>query len=113
MPRDSISLPPEGATLKPRRSCRRLSGGSAVKRGPRRDIPEKVGARESDLEPCYRVFGLWVRRHRLRRDLTQQALADRLHVSREWVTGVEGGFQRVMLHQVLALSDLLGKGWTQ
>jgi len=85
---------------------RRLSGGSAAKRGPRRDLVEKDGVREGGLEPCYRAFGLWVRRRRLRSDLTQQALADRLRVSREWVAGVEGGFQRVMLHQVLALADL-------
>ncbi len=83
-----------------------MSGGAATKRGPRRDIAPALGPRESNLEPCYRAFGRWVRRRRLRADMTQQALADQLDVSREWVAGVEGGFQRIMLHQVLALADL-------
>lgn len=92
---------------------RRLSSGSAAKRGPRRGIIKPTAVRENQLEPCYRSFGRWVRRRRLRADTTQQALADRLGVSREWVAGVEGGFQRVMLHQILALADLFDRKMRQ
>lgn len=74
-------------------------------RQPRRDLKPSL-IRESHLEPCYRAFGLWVRKRRLRANLTQRELAERLGVSREWVAGVEGGFQRVMFHQVLAVTDL-------
>lgn len=77
----------------------------SAKRQPRRDI-KPSGVRESHLEPCYRAFGRWVRKRRLRANMTQAELATRLGVSREWVAGVEGGFQRVMFHQVLAVADL-------
>ncbi|MEA3390697.1 MAG: helix-turn-helix domain-containing protein [Pseudomonadota bacterium] len=77
----------------------------SAKRQPRRDIKPSV-IRESHLEPCYRAFGRWMRKRRLRANITQAELAKRLGVSREWVAGVEGGFQRVLFHQVLAVADL-------
>jgi DNA-binding XRE family transcriptional regulator len=77
----------------------------SAKRQPRRDI-KLSGTRESHLEPCYRAFGRWMRKRRLRANMTQAELAKRLGVSREWVAGVEGGFQRVMFHQVLAVAEL-------
>lgn len=82
-----------------------LRPSRSASRKPRRDLKPSA-LRESHLEPCYVTLGRWVRRRRLRADLTQIELGRRLGVSREWVAGVEGGFQRVYFHQVLALADL-------
>jgi hypothetical protein len=80
----------------------------SAKRQPRRDLAPSL-IRESQLEPCYRAFGLWMRKRRLRADMTQRELAEQLGVSREWVAGVEGGFQRVLFHQVLAVTSLFDR----
>ena len=81
-------------------------------RQPRRDVTPSL-IRESQLEPCYRAFGSWLRKRRLRANMTQRELAERLGVSREWVAGVEGGFQRVLFHQVLAVTDLFDRSRPQ
>lgn len=98
-PMTSESTDPGVPALPVRRPSRSAS------RKPRHDL--QAGClRESHLESCYVTLGRWVRRRRLRTDLTQIELGRRLGVSREWVAGVEGGFQRVYFHQVLALADL-------
>lgn len=63
----------------------------SAKRQPRRDLAPSL-IRESQLEPCYRAFGLWVRKRRLPANMTQRELAERLGVSREWVAASRAAF---------------------
>lgn len=53
-------------------------------------------------------FGIKVRARRTQIDMSQEELADELGLSRVSVANIERGRQRVLLHQAVILSRLLG-----
>ena len=65
------------------------------------------------IESCYATFGRNLRRVRVRRKVTQQALAGAIGVSRATVANLEQGRQRVMVHDVIAYAAALGVSHTQ
>jgi len=73
------------------------------------DIPAVLwqSDRMSDA-PIYGILGRAVATRRDELELTQQALADKIGMSRASVANIEGGRQKVMLHQVYALVRALG-----
>ncbi len=56
----------------------------------------------------YKEFGNGLRDARKSAGLTQQALADKVHLSRTSITNIEKGRQHVPLHMVFVLADALG-----
>lgn len=59
---------------------------------------------ESEL---YKEIGSNIRELRKKRGFTQQALADRMGVTRTSITNLEGGKQRPSIHFIYALCDKL------
>jgi transcriptional regulator with XRE-family HTH domain len=60
-----------------------------------------------DLETLYAEFGRRVKQLRERQGLTQVRLAEALGMSRTSITNIEVGRQRVLLHQLLRLAEIL------
>jgi transcriptional regulator with XRE-family HTH domain len=60
------------------------------------------------VEAFYRRFGAVLRQRRLAARLTQEDLASRLGLNRTTVVNIEKGRQRIALHQLLVLADVLG-----
>lgn len=58
--------------------------------------------------PIYGILGRAVSARRDELNLTQQALADKIGLSRASVANIESGRQKVLLHQVYALVRALG-----
>jgi len=56
----------------------------------------------------YQRFGLRLRVHRKEAGLTQDQVASRLGVNRTTIVNIEKGRQRVALHQLVELADILG-----
>jgi HTH-type transcriptional regulator / antitoxin HipB len=52
--------------------------------------------------------GRLLREHRIKRGLSQQALADKIGVSRQWLMKVEGGHDRAEVGSVLRAIKALG-----
>ena len=52
--------------------------------------------------------GRLLRDHRIRRGLSQQVLADKIGVSRQWLVKVEGGHDRAEIGSVLRAIKALG-----
>jgi transcriptional regulator with XRE-family HTH domain len=61
-----------------------------------------------DREHFYGVVGGRVRSQRRRKHLTQQQLADSVGLSRASIANIEGGRQKVLLHQIYELASALG-----
>ncbi len=60
-----------------------------------------------DSDAVYRPFGDLVRKHRKRLHLTQDSLGEKVGLTRTSITNIEGGRQKVLLHQVIALAEAL------
>lgn len=58
-------------------------------------------------ETMYAEFGKLVRRHRVRLNLTQDQLADRVGLSRTSITNIEKGRQKVLIHHLIHLAESL------
>ena len=60
------------------------------------------------LQPCYRAFGMRVEMIRTTLGLTQADLAKRIGLKRASIANIEGGNQRVLLHDVERFAAALG-----
>ena len=60
------------------------------------------------IDLIYKELGNRLRRARKSAALTQQALADRIGLSRTSVTNIESGRQHVSLHMLFALANAVG-----
>ncbi len=60
------------------------------------------------MEPIYAEFGKLLRLARKRAELTQEALAKRVELSRTSVTNIERGNQPVALHTFVSLAKAVG-----
>lgn len=60
------------------------------------------------MEAFYEGFGRRLRQLRRSAGLTQEQLARRLGLNRTTVVNIEGGRQRVAVHQLVELADALG-----
>jgi transcriptional regulator with XRE-family HTH domain len=58
-------------------------------------------------DAMYAEFGKLVRRHRMRLNLTQDQLADRVGLSRTSITNIEKGRQKVLIHHLIHLAESL------
>jgi transcriptional regulator with XRE-family HTH domain len=56
----------------------------------------------------YAAFGAKLRRAREDAHLTQKQLADRVDLPRTSITNIEGGRQRIALHQLVQFAEALG-----
>lgn len=61
----------------------------------------------SKPDPLYLQFGKLIRSHRIRHNLTQSAIAERIGLKRTSVTNIEKGRQKILLHQLFQLADAL------
>lgn len=61
----------------------------------------------AEIEPIYVAIGNAVLHERTRAGWTQQDLAGQVGLARASIANVELGRQRLMLHQVLAMADVL------
>lgn len=55
----------------------------------------------------YRELGQTIRKTRLASKLTQQALADKICISRPSLNHIEAGKQRVQVHQLIRIASVL------
>jgi transcriptional regulator with XRE-family HTH domain len=60
------------------------------------------------MEPIYAEFGKLLRLARKRAELTQEALAKRVELSRTSITNIERGNQPVALHTFVSLAKAVG-----
>lgn len=60
------------------------------------------------IEPIYKRLGGEIRDMRIARGMTQGDLADAIGMSRGSVANTEVGRQRLMLHQIAEIADVLG-----
>jgi transcriptional regulator with XRE-family HTH domain len=60
------------------------------------------------IDPIYEEFGRGLRRARKAANLTQEALAERIGLSRTSITNIEKGRQHVSLHMLFSLSSAVG-----
>lgn len=59
------------------------------------------------LEPLYRSIGSVIRAKRRQRDWSQEELAQKLMISRGTLANIEGGRQRILVHQLYAIAAAL------
>jgi DNA-binding XRE family transcriptional regulator len=67
-----------------------------------------VSNRESLANDLVAVFGENLRAARLRSDLTQAEIADRLGITQQYLSLIEKGRKNVTLRTMMALADVLG-----
>lgn len=72
----------------------------------RKPVPR--GRPPSEKEACYAHIGKIMREMRERRSWTQQELGDKLLWTRASVANIESGQQRVMMHDVPNIANVLG-----
>ena len=60
------------------------------------------------MAALYKEFGSALRRRRREAKLTQQQVAERVHLSRTSITNIEHGRQHVALHQLFLLASAVG-----
>lgn len=56
---------------------------------------------------CYKALGHHVRQRRRHLQITQRELAERCDLSRSYITGIEQGYQKVLLETVYLLARAL------
>ncbi len=56
----------------------------------------------------YRLVGQQIRKERVKRHMTQEDLASRVGLTRTSVTNIEKGRQKVLLHTLFHLAEVLG-----
>jgi transcriptional regulator with XRE-family HTH domain len=61
----------------------------------------------SPIEPCYVLLGTLIYERRLKAGLTQREVGDALGWTRASIANLEGGRQRLMLHDLPLLADVL------
>jgi transcriptional regulator with XRE-family HTH domain len=63
----------------------------------------------SDIEPIYATLGLRIRAARRKHHprMSQQDVADRVQLPRSAISAIEGGRQRVLVHTLLRLCEVL------
>jgi DNA-binding XRE family transcriptional regulator len=64
------------------------------------------------IEPCYHEFGEWLAGQRKKLGLLQADVAPLIGVSRASIANIEGGNQRVLLHQYLLLKEAMQSNQT-
>jgi transcriptional regulator with XRE-family HTH domain len=67
----------------------------------------RQGVAFMSLEPLYRSIGSVIRAKRRQRDWSQEELAQKLMISRGTLANIEGGRQRVLVHQLYAIAAAL------
>jgi transcriptional regulator with XRE-family HTH domain len=65
------------------------------------------GSARMNLEPIYLSIGSVIRAKRRQRDWSQEELAQKLMMSRGTLANIEGGRQRVLVHQLYAIAAAL------
>ena len=70
-----------------------------------------MATKKRKIEPVYVEFGQWFRRKRERLGLTQTEVAKQTRLSRGSICNIEGGKERVALHNIVRLCDLVGTRW--
>jgi len=60
------------------------------------------------IDPIYEEFGRRLRSARKAANLTQEALAERVGLSRTSITNIEKGRQHVSLHMLFSLANAIG-----
>ena len=60
------------------------------------------------IDPIYEEFGRGLRSARKAANLTQEALAERVGLSRTSITNIEKGRQHVSLHMLFSLANAVG-----
>ena len=63
---------------------------------------------DNALEAVYAVVGSRIREARNKQGWTQEALADRIEMTRTSITNIERGRQRMLLHTLVEIADHLG-----
>jgi transcriptional regulator with XRE-family HTH domain len=58
-------------------------------------------------EPIYKEIGGIIRRLRRRHDLPQEKLANQLRIARATLANIETGRQRILVHQLYAIAQVL------
>lgn len=65
-----------------------------------------------NLSQFYAALGSNIRRARSDRDITQQDLADELDLNRTSITNIEKGKQKILVHTLVDLMEVLKVGFT-
>lgn len=65
-----------------------------------------MSSRDS-IEPVYKKIGRAIQRARQQADMTQRELGKRLGMSREAITSIETGRQRIFVHTLLEIQQHL------
>lgn len=60
------------------------------------------------IEPIYREIGRNIRTRRRQKDLSQDEVAQLLAISRATLANIETGRQRILVHQIYRLAEVLG-----
>jgi transcriptional regulator with XRE-family HTH domain len=61
-----------------------------------------------DIDPFYRRLGSRIRDRRRQQQITQEAMAAHMGLTRTSIVNIEKGRQHLAVHQLVRMSDLLG-----
>lgn len=61
-----------------------------------------------DKQTLLKKFGKNVKLERIKKDLTQEQLAEKMDVSNNYISGIETGRENISLGKILELADFIG-----
>jgi len=61
-----------------------------------------------DIEPLYKIIGLRIRHYRRQQNLKTADLAAAIGLTRQSISNIEGGRQRIQIHTAFAAATALG-----
>ena len=61
-----------------------------------------------DKQTLLKKFGKNVKLERIKKDLTQEQLAEKMDVSNNYISGIETGRENMSLGKILELADYIG-----
>ena len=61
-----------------------------------------------DKQTLLKKFGKNVKLERIKKDLTQEQLAEKMDVSNNYISGIEAGRENMSLGKILELADFIG-----
>lgn len=61
-----------------------------------------------DKQTLLKKFGKNVKFERIKKDLTQEQLAEKMDVSNNYISGIETGRENMSLGKILELADFIG-----
>ncbi len=61
-----------------------------------------------DKQTLLKKFGKNVKLERIKKDLTQEQLAEKMDVSNNYISGIETGRENMSLGKILELADFIG-----